>query len=1039
MPFIRPHIHDARLEGHSDGITNLPDLIEFNATHNAALTFGFQCQAKSLLPSRISYAQLQAAVENACSWLVSSRCTTRIACGLSKPVAILLSSDISIFIYMAALIRLGTPVICLSARLSSSAVFHVLEKTTPSTVLVSPELEKATQQAQRAKMVFVQPPTYVELLNGPSPVPPPKFSGHRREDCNALIFHTSGSTGLPKPVYHSHAFIMRFATCHNLLPPIDEQYPPNVSSLPLYHGFGLLAPMLALSIGLPFVLPPASTIPTARSTILALEFSKARSMLSVPSILEDMLRLPSNVGIDALRKLDFIAIGGAPMKETVAHALVSKGVKLLNHWGATEIGPMALIQIPPPNYDWRYLIPRTDIGLELVKTEDNTYRVVGRAPGWTEPFTVQDLLVQHPVFPDQYRILGRADDLIVLATGEKVRPAALEQAVGEHPAVQAAVGFGDGRDAMGLLVELVDDNHPPEDLWEYLAKGNEGMDKHGKVAKDMVLFTSATRKPFVRTDKGSIQTKATLNLFKDEINRLYNTNSVASASAPFVIKDVKLVIRGMVADVSGLEEYRSGQIDGADFFETGMDSVQAAQLRRRILGKLQSAPGSVANLEPDICFQYPTVDKLSDTVTAFLKGEPRETEGHSITAMNKMAEDFTERLAGLAELANGRSEAKQHGVSPQRKVVLLTGSTGSLGCFLLSRLLEDASVAKVICINRPKANDADPARQRQERLMNHRGAVVLGDDWRRVRIIEAEMQALDYTDTELLKVTHIVHNAWPVDFNRSLQSFESHIGTLVNLIKLALLSAQNNANPTRLMFMSSIAVVGQYHWPTSDESGPARGIPERPVDARSPTQLGYAQAKWVCEKMLEAANTLYGTSIRASSVRIGQMTGADGAGAWTETEHFPIIVRSSRMLGALPEIHGSLSWMPVNRAASVLVELLFSSRFREVYHLENPARQSWRDTLDALSSILELPMVPFDDWMVRVRESGSTPASKIAGFLEGDFMKLATGSVVLGTDEARADSATLETSSRLDKSHIEEYVAHWNKVDQGTPAQTCIP
>ncbi len=56
-------------------------------------------------------------------------------------------------------------------------------------------------------------------------------------------------------------------------------------------------------------------------------------MFSVPSILEDLLRLPKGVGIKVLKGLEFIVIGGAPMKESVAEELTSHGVKLLNHWG----------------------------------------------------------------------------------------------------------------------------------------------------------------------------------------------------------------------------------------------------------------------------------------------------------------------------------------------------------------------------------------------------------------------------------------------------------------------------------------------------------------------------------------------------------------------------------------------------------------------------------------------------------------------------------------------------------------------------------
>lgn len=101
----------------------------------------------------------------------------------------------------------------------------------------------------------------------------------------------------------------------------------------VFQGFGLLAPSLSLSIGLPFILPPAAVIPTGKSTLATLRSSGARYLLSVPSILEDILRIPGKTGLEALQELEIVAIGGAAMKENVGAELVANGVNLLNHWG----------------------------------------------------------------------------------------------------------------------------------------------------------------------------------------------------------------------------------------------------------------------------------------------------------------------------------------------------------------------------------------------------------------------------------------------------------------------------------------------------------------------------------------------------------------------------------------------------------------------------------------------------------------------------------------------------------------------------------
>lgn len=141
---------------------------------------------------------------------------------------------------------------------------------------------------------------------------------------------------------------------------------------------------------------------------------------------------------------------------------------------------------------------------------------------------------------------------------------------------------------------------------------------------------------------------------------------------------------------------------------------------------------------------------------------------------------------------------------------------------------------------------------------------------------------------------------------------ESQIKIVCNLIQLCLRGAVQGVNatePKRLLFTSTIAVVGRY--PTVNLSGPV-DVPEVAVEPHNTEEFGYPEAKWVCEQILLKANELFGVKtynlkmplLRTSSVRIGQLTGPEQSGSWNETEHFPIIVRTSQMIKALPDIEG---------------------------------------------------------------------------------------------------------------------------------------
>jgi nucleoside-diphosphate-sugar epimerase len=90
-------------------------------------------------------------------------------------------------------------------------------------------------------------------------------------------------------------------------------------------------------------------------------------------------------------------------------------------------------------------------------------------------------------------------------------------------------------------------------------------------------------------------------------------------------------------------------------------------------------------------------------------------------------------------------------------------------------------------------------------------------------------------------VTTIIHNAWRLDFNLSLSSFEPNVRGTRHLIDLAL--ATPHATHVRMLFTSSVSVAQS--WPRGGES-----FPEEPQDdARWSVGSGYREAKYVCEQV----------------------------------------------------------------------------------------------------------------------------------------------------------------------------------------------
>ena len=134
----------------------------------------------------------------------------------------------------------------LSARLSPAAIAKLLKDTKAAAIVVSQCLSRNAEEALASwEDVETTPRTYAQSstegwlnrahddrIDLDKSICAPLHHGEPG-DRNVLILHSSGTTGLPKAIRHSHKFLLMFADCHNLQAPQAEGL--NVSSLPLFH------------------------------------------------------------------------------------------------------------------------------------------------------------------------------------------------------------------------------------------------------------------------------------------------------------------------------------------------------------------------------------------------------------------------------------------------------------------------------------------------------------------------------------------------------------------------------------------------------------------------------------------------------------------------------------------------------------------------------------------------------------------------------------------------------------------------------------
>jgi thioester reductase-like protein len=157
------------------------------------------------------------------------------------------------------------------------------------------------------------------------------------------------------------------------------------------------------------------------------------------------------------------------------------------------------------------------------------------------------------------------------------------------------------------------------------------------------------------------------------------------------------------------------------------------------------------------------------------------------------------------------------------------------------------------------------------------------------------------------EVTHIIHAAWPVNFQLGLAAFEPQIAGLKHLLDLSMITLRQQ--PARLLFCSSVSTAMGTPSPTT--------IKEIPIeDFTHALPQGYARSKLVSEHVVQAATKV---GADAHVLRIGQIVGDMKTGVWNSTEAFPLAIQSALTLKVLPQLD-VVSFVSVPEKGNLLTE-----------------------------------------------------------------------------------------------------------------------
>ena len=765
-----------------------------------------------------------------------------------------------------------------------------------------------------------------------------------------------------------------------------------------------------------------------------------------PSTLDDIGKRPDL--LETLACLNYVmAVGGLATK-TAADAINTK-TTLINCLGSTELGAMSQREVDKE--DWAYIDFSPVMGIQFRHYAGDEYELVVVRDAHLERYQTcfetfpnlqelssHDLFSKHPTKSNHWLYRGRTDDIIGFLNGEKTNPISMEGLISSLPEVKSALVLGQGRFEAALLIELSKPSHLSveekatliEHMWPTIQRANMECPAFAKISKSHILFTTP-EKPMSPAGKGTVQRNLTIARYSAEIDALYHdADDMKDRQIPveFDITDLEQSVSRVIRRATGNADIRPED----DFFSRGMDSLQVIQTARLLRLGLEDSGIRPESLAPSTIYTRPTIVQLSAAIEELAQDSRKPTKTDENARVARMAV-MIDKFSASLQPKEARNDIRRE--TP--RVVVLTGSTGALGSYLLEAFALCEDITHIYCLNR----STEP-KQRQAQMSGSRDLAAQWDT-QRVEFLTCDFAKSDLglghqQYTNILKdVNLIVHNAWQVDFNLSLESYEPvHIQGVRNLIDFAI----NSHHQARIFFISSIGTV--MNW-----SAQRKGqVPEEVFDGFSlPPGMGYAESKFVAERLLAIANTK--CNIPVSICRVGQIAGPvlGSKGIWSKQEWFPSLTMSSRHLGIIPDTLGNMeviNWIPIDIICIIIVELAVQAvapgiPTARTYHAVNPSVTTWTAILPYVKTAMhpEPNVVSLATWIKELKASArsshtvqdlqANPALKLIGFYE-NLLNVDNASAGLETKQSERASSTLRELGPIRGEWVTKWMDQWN-------------